>query len=76
MWHAEATDSALTAAATVGTRCFANTGSTAVNPQLRFDNFAVVNPQRFTVARSVNGISKAHTTGTDVRLNQPARAAL
>ncbi|MEU0306865.1 hypothetical protein [Streptomyces cyaneofuscatus] len=33
-------------------------------------------PQSFTVTRSVNGIVKAHTTGTDVRLAQPAIVAL
>lgn len=29
-------------------------------------------PQTFTVTRAVNGITKSHSTGTDVRLAQPA----
>lgn len=33
-------------------------------------------PQTFTVTRSINGVSKAHTSGADVRLAQPAIAAL
>lgn len=32
-------------------------------------------PQTFTVTRGTNGITKAHTAGTDVRLAQPAIAA-
>jgi hypothetical protein len=33
-------------------------------------------PQTFTVIRSVNGISKAQSAGTDVRLAHPATVAL
>jgi hypothetical protein len=76
VWHVEATDSALTAAANIGTRSFANTGSTAVSPQLRFDNFQTVTPQRMTVTRSVNAVTKAHQAGTEVRVANPARVAL
>ncbi|MFD3614426.1 hypothetical protein ACFWWT_04085 [Streptomyces sp. NPDC058676] len=76
VWHIEVTDSALTAAANVGVRCFANTGSTPVNPQLRFDNFQIINPQRFTVVRSRNGIVKGHAATTDVRLAYPTIVAL
>lgn len=76
VWHVDVTDTALTAAASLGTRSFANTGSTAVNPQLRFDNLRLVTPQRMTVQRSINTVTKAHTAGTEVRLAQPARVAL
>ncbi|MFD3498777.1 hypothetical protein [Streptomyces sp. NPDC058678] len=75
-WHLEVTDTALTAAANVGIRCFANTGSTPVNPQLRFDNLQIINPQRFTVVRSRNSVVKSHTTATDVRLADPTTVAL
>ena len=75
-WQIEVTDTAITAANSVGTRSFANTGSTAVNPSLRFDNLVIVTPQRMTVTRSVNGITKAHAAGTEVRLAQPAVIAL
>jgi len=33
-------------------------------------------PQTFTVTRSVNGITKQHTSGAEVRLAQPAITAL
>lgn len=37
-----------------------------------FDNLVSRNQQTFTVNRSVNGVSKGHSVGTDVRLAQPA----
>ncbi|MER5213707.1 hypothetical protein ABT063_24825 [Streptomyces sp. NPDC002838] len=76
LWHAEATDSALTTAANLGTRSFSNTGSTAVNPQLRFDNVHLRTPQRMTVLRSLNSVIKAHGAGAEVRVANPARVAL
>jgi hypothetical protein len=75
-WHLSTTDTAITSASNVGFRGFSNTGNTNVNPQARFDNFKVVNPQTFTVTRSVNGVTKTHTAGTDVRLAYPAITAL
>src|SRR5690606_31179234 len=75
-WHAEATDGSLTAAGNVGTRSFANAGSTPVNPQIRFDNFRIVTPQRMTVERSVNDVVKAQAAGAEVRLAHPAVIAL
>ena len=76
LWHAEATDAALTAANSVGTRSFANTGSTPVNPQIRFDNLRLPTPQRMTVVRSRNGVVKAQSAGAEVRLAPPAIVAL
>lgn len=76
LWQLEATDTTLTAAASVGTRSFSNTGNTNVSPQLRFDTFQIVNPQRLTVTRSVNGIAKAQTAPAPVQLYQPAIRAL
>lgn len=55
----------------VGVSASAFAGNTNVNPQLRFDDFQVINPQKFTVERSLNNIVKAQTAGTDVRLNKP-----
>jgi hypothetical protein len=75
-WHIEVTDTVLTAAATVGTRSFANTGSTAVNPQMRFRRFRVAAPQAFTVVRSVNGVVKAQPAGARVSLFQMPFTAL
>ncbi|WP_073754227.1 hypothetical protein [Streptomyces sp. CB03234] len=51
-------------------------GLTNVNPVTRYDNFEVITPQRFTVARSVNGVSKSHGAGTALSLHDPIRLAL
>ncbi|MFF3346073.1 hypothetical protein [Streptomyces sp. NPDC002779] len=75
-WQIEVTDPSLTAAANIGTRSFANTGSTAVAPSMRFDNIHLVTPQRMTVMRSINGIVKPHAVGAEVRVHRPAVVAL
>jgi hypothetical protein len=75
-WAASVTDTDLTAAQNIGARCFSNAGNTNVNPQIRFDNLQVINPQTFTVTRAVNGVTKAQAAGTDVRLAQPLILAL
>jgi hypothetical protein len=75
-WQLAATDTDLTAAGAIGTRSFSNAGNTNVNPQLRYDNLTLANPQTLTVTRSVNGVVKPHAAGTDVRLAQPAVYAL
>ncbi|MGW4602745.1 hypothetical protein ACWENS_05645 [Streptomyces sp. NPDC004532] len=76
VWHLSVTDSTITAANNVGCRSFSNAGNTNVNPQIRFDLFRVVNPQRFTVNRSNNGVIKPQTAGTPVNVAQPAVIAL
>ncbi|MFH9430231.1 hypothetical protein ACH4JZ_18310 [Streptomyces sp. NPDC017615] len=75
-WQITATDASLSAAANVGIRCFASTGSTVVSPQLRVDNFRITNPQTLTVNRSRNAVVKAQTVGTPVRVARPAPLAL
>ncbi|MFG2963590.1 hypothetical protein ACGFZS_09900 [Streptomyces sp. NPDC048288] len=75
-WQITVTDSSLTAAANVGTRSFANTGSTAVSPVMRFDNLLILTPQLMTVQRSVNGVPKAQAAGAEVRLQRAAVVAL
>ncbi|MGW3847193.1 hypothetical protein [Streptomyces fagopyri] len=76
LWGIEVTDTALTAAANVGTRSVSNVGNTNSNPVIRYDNFAVINPQKWTVARSANGVVKAQVVGEAVSLSNPARVAL
>jgi hypothetical protein len=71
VWHAEATDTDLTDADTLGTRSFSNSGNTNTDPELRFDNFQVRTPQRWTVTRSANGVERAWDAGDDVRLAIP-----
>lgn len=75
-WHIQATDSSLPEANSVGTRSFSNTGNTDVNPQLLFDNFDLRNIQTLGVTRSVNGVVKSHSVGSDVRLAHPTILAL
>lgn len=75
-WHIAVTDTSITAANSLGTRSITVTGNTNVNPQIRYDDFAVVNPQRFTVTRSVNAIVKPHTAATPVLMYRPAVRAL
>lgn len=75
-WNVTATDGSISIAANVGVRCFSNTGNTNVSPQVQYDNLRVINPQTFTVTRSVNGVTKAQTAGTSIRLAHPATVAL
>ncbi|MFD8027808.1 hypothetical protein ACFV3F_03460, partial [Streptomyces sp. NPDC059717] len=75
-WHVDVTDAAFSAAGSIGMKSVRNSGNTNANAESRFENFALVNPQIFTVARAVNGISKSQALAQDVRLAQPAVAAL
>lgn len=76
-WHIAATDTSITAANSLGTRSITVTGNTnGAAVQIRYDDFAVVNPQRFTVTRSANGIVKSHAAATSVLMYRPAVRAL
>ncbi|MET7412524.1 hypothetical protein [Streptomyces rubiginosohelvolus] len=75
-WQVTATDSDLPGAGSIGCRSISNTGNTNVNPSIRYDNFVVLNPQRMTVTRSVNGVAKDQAAGTPLSLTYPMRAAL
>ncbi|MBT2505162.1 hypothetical protein J7I98_04465 [Streptomyces sp. ISL-98] len=77
VWHHDETIVTNTiASGAVGITASTFAGNTNVSPQAKFDQFEVVNPQRFTVTRAVNGITKAHAAGTDIRLAQPTIVAL
>ncbi|MFC8432261.1 carbohydrate binding domain-containing protein [Streptomyces sp. NPDC057253] len=75
-WHLQVTDSSLTAAGSIGMRSVSVAGNTNTNPQLRYDNLNLINPQALSVDRSRNGIVKAQVAGEDVRLAHPAIVAL
>jgi hypothetical protein len=75
-WQVEVTDTSLTAASLLGARSISLTGNTNTSPQVRYDDLAVINPQTFTVTRSVNGITKAQSSGAAVSLADPAIVAL
>ncbi|MFE2311678.1 hypothetical protein ACFXC8_00505 [Streptomyces sp. NPDC059441] len=71
-WQATVTDSSLTGAGQVGVRSTLDSANTNTLPvTYSYDNFQVLNPQTFTVARSVNGVVKPHSAGEDVRLAYP-----
>ncbi|MFE2323579.1 hypothetical protein ACFXD5_06595 [Streptomyces sp. NPDC059385] len=77
LWHIDRTITTSTiVSGQVGIAAGAVGGNTNVSPEIRTDDFVVVGPQRMTVTRSVNGIVKAQAAGEDVRLAQPAVAAL
>lgn len=75
-WHLEATDTLTPSAGANGVRFARLTGNTNVNPVIRTYDFAVTNPQTFTVTRSVNGVVKAQSSGAQIRLYQPTAWAL
>ncbi len=76
-WLLTAADTALSVANQLGTRSVRVTGNTnAVTVSLQYDNYRVVNPQTFNVTRSVNGVTKAHSAGSDIRLAYPTTLAL
>lgn len=76
VWQVTATDATLTTANAYGVRSILGAANTNVNPVISFDNFQALNPSRWTVTRSVNGVVKAQTADTDVRLFQPTITAL
>jgi len=70
-WQVTVSDGAHSSATSVGVRSILEVGNTNVSPVVSYDDLAVVNPQRFTVTRSINGVVKAHSAGEDVRLANP-----
>ncbi|MGW3571222.1 alkaline phosphatase D family protein [Streptomyces sp. NPDC000941] len=76
-WHATVTDTALTAAGSVGVRSSLSSLNTNALPvAASWDNFQLLTTQRMTVNRSINTVSKSHAAGTAVSLAQPAALAL
>ncbi|MFF9146316.1 hypothetical protein ACF1BN_15795 [Streptomyces sp. NPDC014861] len=76
VWHVTATDSTLTTTGSVGCRSILSSTNTNPAPVVRYDDVAMWTPQRATVIRSVNGVQKGHSGGSDVRLFRPMIAAL
>jgi hypothetical protein len=71
-WHNAVADSVNPSAGDVGVQVFVPAGVTNPLPlTFAFLEMVVHNPQTFTVTRGTNGITKAHTAGTDVRLAVP-----
>ena len=71
-WTLSAYDTQVTAAGVFGIRARLNSGNTNALPVvLQFDGDATVNPQKFTVTRSVNTVVKSHAAAAPVGLFQP-----
>lgn len=75
-WQITTTDTAITTTSFIGLRSISASGNTNVNPEIRFQNYRIFNPQAFIVTRSVNGVVKSQTAGTDVRLLNPTILSL
>ena len=75
-WMLRVTNTSVTTSVSTGLRSAASTGNTSVAPEVRYDNYSLYNPQRFTVVRSVNAVVKSQTAGTPISLTYPMRAAL
>jgi hypothetical protein len=75
-WQVTATDSSISSVLFFGTRSISDSANTNVNPVIRYQNLRIVNPQTFTVTRSVNGVSKSQVLGEDVRLAYPTFVSL
>lgn len=75
-WQVWVRDTSLNSANYIGARSIAGSGNTNVNPQVRYDDMAVINPQVLNVTRAVNGVVKAHDRGTPMTLNYPTHLAL
>ncbi|MEV0015451.1 hypothetical protein [Streptomyces tendae] len=71
-WNVSVTDSSITTSASLGLRSISASTNTNTNPEIRYDDVDVINPQTYTVTRSVNGVTKTHAAGTSVALAYPA----
>jgi hypothetical protein len=76
-WHLDQTVSSSTITeGLVGLAASGLTGNTNVSPEIRFHDWLIETPQRITVTRSVNGVTKAQSAGEDIRLAVPPILAL
>lgn len=72
-WTVTTTDTALAAPGAVGMRSILSTANTNSLPVIAsWDGFEQISPQIMTAIRSVNGVTKSHGAGADVRLADPA----
>jgi hypothetical protein len=77
VWQATVTDSSLTAAGSVGVRSILSSANTNTLPvTASYDDFAMLNPQTFTVTRGINGITKNHPQGQAISLANPVYVAM
>jgi hypothetical protein len=61
----------------VGVRSILSSANTNTLPvTVSYDNLALLNPQTLTVTRSINGVSKSHSTGQAISLANPVYAGM
>ncbi|NUS79146.1 MAG: hypothetical protein HOV70_23510 [Streptomyces sp.] len=70
-WQVTTTDSSITTSVFLGLRSISATGNTNVNPQIRYTDLDLANPQTYTAVRSRNGVAKSHAAGVPVALAYP-----
>ncbi|TVZ96528.1 hypothetical protein [Streptomyces sp. BK340] len=75
-WQVSVMDGDLVTPTFLGVRSIAGSASTNVNPSIKYDDFAVVSPQRWSLTRSINGVVKTHSRGEAVSLATPTYLAL
>jgi phage replication-related protein YjqB (UPF0714/DUF867 family) len=76
-WQVATTDTGITAAGSAGMRSILSSAYSGTLPVVAaYSRWHMASPQVMTVERSVNGIIKAHDTGADIRLAEPAIVAL
>jgi len=75
-WQITAVDGSISTTAYFGARSILSSANTNVNPVVSYDNVNVVSPQTFTVTRSINGVTKAHSAGEALSLATPVYLAL
>ncbi|GAA4439363.1 hypothetical protein [Phytohabitans houttuyneae] len=74
-WLTVGQDDGLTTGTRIGFLTRRESGNTNGATNIDFDDFVAVAPQRLTVTRSTNGISKAHDAGTVIEVAEPADVA-
>ena len=75
-WQIEVTDTSHAATSYIGLRSISSSANTNVNPQVRYQNLRLENPQAYTVVRSENDVVKTHDSGDSVSLTYPMILAL
>ncbi|MFJ5967878.1 hypothetical protein [Streptomyces sp. NPDC093060] len=75
-WQVSVMDGDLITPTFLGVRSIAGPSATNVNPSIKYDDFAVVSPQRWSLTRSINGVVKSHSRGESVSLATPTYLAL
>lgn len=76
-WQATTTDGAITNAGPIGVRSVLDSANSNPLPvTFSYDNYLLLNPQLFTVTRSVNGVVKEQVAGEALSLANPTIVSL